>query len=73
MLNVVECVSYLLIRIERQSLDVFVQNHEELLPLVGFDDVVDDIVRVLNVHSHHLNCLSSVLDWFHYLLINLLG
>jgi len=73
LLNVVECVSYLLIRIERQSLDVFVQNHEELLPLVGFDDVVDDIVRVLNVHSHHLNCFSSVLDWFHYLFINLLG
>ena len=41
------------------------QNHEELFLLVRLDDISDDVVCVLDVHSEHLDGFASVPYWFH--------
>jgi hypothetical protein len=41
--------------------------------LVGFDDVLDQIVRILDVDSQHLDGFSPILDGLHDLVIDCLS
>ena len=50
-------------------MNVFIKYNEELLPLIGLDYVVNDIIRILDIDSHHLDSFSSILDWLHYLIV----
>ena len=46
------------------------QDHEELFLLVRLDDISDDVVSVLDVHSEHLDGFASVPYWFCSFFIN---
>jgi len=70
LLNVVEGVPDLIIWEQRHLGHIHVEDDEELLPLVGLDDVPDYVVRVLNVHAKHLNSFTLVLDSLDDLTVN---
>ena len=70
LLYVVEGVPYLLIWEQRHSSFVFMENHEELFLLISLDDISDDVVCVLNIHSKHLDSFPSVPYWFDSFFVN---
>ena len=60
LLDIVQSFPNLGIREKWHASNVHIQDDEELLALVGFDDVLDNIVLVLNIDPEHLNSLALV-------------
>lgn len=70
LLNIVQCVSNLLIWKEWHLGNILIKYYEKLFSLICFDYVFYDIVWIFDVYPKHLNCLTLILNLFLKLLIN---